>query len=110
MMLARAALSKVILTCGVVALFSGCSSSQPRDLNYGTDVGLSFKPPDSALVASNSDASAHDAVVDTVIDAAGEDVSDTAIETVGDTTILDSESQDPADAGVLRDSSTSSDN
>ena len=28
------------------ALFlSGCSSSQPRDINYGTDVGVGYVPP-----------------------------------------------------------------
>jgi len=34
------------LVTSAALFFTGCSSSQPRDLNYGTDVGLGYVPPD----------------------------------------------------------------
>ena len=36
------------LVASATVLLSGCSSSSPRDINYGTDVGLGFVPPDAA--------------------------------------------------------------
>jgi hypothetical protein len=33
-------------------LFSACSSSHPRDINYGTDAGLDFVPPDGGASPS----------------------------------------------------------
>ena len=40
-----------LLTLVVVAslLFPACSSSGPRDINYGTDVAVGFEPPDAAF-------------------------------------------------------------
>ena len=34
------------LVASATLLLSGCSSSSPRDINYGTDVGLFYVPPD----------------------------------------------------------------
>jgi hypothetical protein len=33
-------------------LFSACSSSHPRDINYGTDADLDFVPPDGGTGSS----------------------------------------------------------
>jgi hypothetical protein len=33
----------------------GCSSSQPRDINYGTDAGLGFVPPEGGTTNSAPD-------------------------------------------------------
>jgi hypothetical protein len=38
--------SLAIGSAAVALMLLGCSSSQPRDINYGTDVGLDFTPPD----------------------------------------------------------------
>jgi hypothetical protein len=35
-----------VLVASATLLLSGCSSSSPRDINYGTDVGLGYVPPD----------------------------------------------------------------
>ena len=35
------------LVASVPLLLAGCSSSQPRDINYGTDVGVGYVPPDA---------------------------------------------------------------
>lgn len=81
--------------------FAGCSSSQPRDLSYGTDVGVGYVPPDVAPsiqdagaveVASidlagvdtagndtaGNDTAVPDAPIDAVVDAAGVDAGETA--------------------------------
>jgi hypothetical protein len=34
-----------MLTTIATATISGCSTEQPRDINYGTDVGLYYVPP-----------------------------------------------------------------
>jgi hypothetical protein len=34
------------LLAALALLFSACSSSHPRDINYGTDAGLGFVPLD----------------------------------------------------------------
>jgi len=39
-----ASLVAALLTSAALFL-SGCSSSQPRDINYGTDVGVGYVPP-----------------------------------------------------------------
>ena len=49
---ARLAGSIAIFAAAGVMFLPGCSSDSPRDLNWGTDVGLDFIPPD----ASSSDA------------------------------------------------------
>jgi hypothetical protein len=40
--------TRSLLTLAVAAglLLPACSSSGPRDMNYGTDAGLGFVPPD----------------------------------------------------------------
>jgi hypothetical protein len=38
--------SLAIGSAAAALMLLGCSSSQPRDINYGTDVGLDFTPPD----------------------------------------------------------------
>jgi hypothetical protein len=35
-------------------LFGGCSEEQHRDVNYGTDAGVGFVPPDAAPRADTS--------------------------------------------------------
>ncbi len=35
------------LVFGAALFFSGCSSSKPRDLHYGTDADLFYVPPDA---------------------------------------------------------------
>jgi hypothetical protein len=47
------------LVASATLLLSGCSSSSPRDINYGTDVGLFYVPPDvppaaDAVISSDS--------------------------------------------------------
>ena len=53
------------------ALFlSGCSSSQPRDINYGTDVGVGYVPPvvtptdGAAIDGAGIDGAGIDAAID----------------------------------------------
>ena len=52
-MLLRPVLTSALLTLVAVAslLPAGCSSSGPRDINYGTDVALGYVPPDAAAVS-----------------------------------------------------------
>jgi hypothetical protein len=66
-----------LLACGSLIL-SGCSSKQPRDINYGTDVGVGYVPPDSSSSttseagsseAGTSEAGASDASVEVAADA-----------------------------------------
>jgi len=71
------------LVASATLLLSGCSSSSPRDINYGTDVGLFYVPPDippaaDARITSDSadaidggalvDGGVVDGVVDEVVD------------------------------------------
>ena len=44
------------LVASAALLLSGCSSKSPRDINYGTDVGLGYVPPDVAPTATGYDA------------------------------------------------------
>jgi hypothetical protein len=37
-------------------LFSGCSSSKPRDVHYGTDADVGFIPPDAPAATTTYDA------------------------------------------------------
>jgi hypothetical protein len=39
------------LVACVPLFLSGCSSSQPHDINNGTDVGLEFVPPDASATS-----------------------------------------------------------
>jgi hypothetical protein len=56
-MLLRPMLASALLTLVAVAslLLAGCSSSGPRDINYGTDVALGYVPPDAAAAVSPAD-------------------------------------------------------
>ena len=42
------------LVTSATLFLSGCSSSQPRDINYGTDVGVGYVPPDVASTSPDS--------------------------------------------------------
>lgn len=44
----RLAISVAILAAAVLLALPGCSTNNPRDINYGTDVALDFTPPDAA--------------------------------------------------------------
>jgi len=52
----------IALVTSAALLLSGCSSSSPRDINYGTDVGVGYVPPDVAPTTT-----AYDAAIDTEI-------------------------------------------
>jgi hypothetical protein len=77
------------LVTSAALLVSGCSSSQPRDLNWGTDVGLGFVPPDVAPTATEAGAT----------EAGGNVESGSAIETGGN-----SDAADAASAEISADS------
>lgn len=72
--LARLALAASMAVGSVIATaqLSACSTSQPRDMNDGTDVGLFYVPPgadntvsdDAASIDADSGDSADSAVVD----------------------------------------------
>lgn len=59
------------LLAGACTLVGGCSSSQPRDMNYGTDAGLGYTPPDYATTTTTSGSDAADASVADSADADG---------------------------------------
>jgi hypothetical protein len=86
----KLALALVGLALALLPL-AGCSSSQPRDLNFGTDVGVGYVPPDVAPSIQDAGAvevaSVDLAGVDTVgVDAAGNDtaVADAPMNAVSD--------------------------
>jgi hypothetical protein len=58
-MLLRPKLAGLLVTfmASAALLFSGCSSSQPRDINYGTDVGLGYVPASATSTATEAGAS-----------------------------------------------------
>ncbi|HEX7507563.1 MAG TPA: hypothetical protein VF550_12370 [Polyangia bacterium] len=88
------------LVVSATLLLSGCSSSSPRDVNYGTDVGLFYVPPDippaaDARITSDS-ADAIDGgalvdggVVDTVVDGLVDTVVDGLMDAVVDDASID---------------------
>jgi hypothetical protein len=41
------------LVAGAALFLTGCSSSSPRDMNYGTDVGLAYVPTDVAVTTTD---------------------------------------------------------
>jgi len=53
MVLPKLAGLSAALVLSAAWFFSGCSSSQPRDINYGTDVVLFFVPPDADSTTSS---------------------------------------------------------
>jgi hypothetical protein len=46
-MLVRQKLTIGVSSFVMTLMLSGCSPDQPRDINYGTDVGVGFFPPDA---------------------------------------------------------------
>jgi hypothetical protein len=70
----RLALAASMAACSAIAMaqLSACSTNQPRDVNYGTDVGLFYVPPgvdntvsdDAASVDADGGDSADSVVVD----------------------------------------------
>jgi hypothetical protein len=83
------------LVASATLLLWGCSSSSPRDINYGTDVGVGFVPPD--VSATSPDIAAPDA---TVVETGGTYDSDEADEAEADEAIDAKVSTVSADGGV----------
>jgi hypothetical protein len=52
-----------VLLAASALIFSACSSSHPRDINYGTDAGLDFVPPDGGTSPSIDTSSGIDSSV-----------------------------------------------
>lgn len=52
----RLAISVAVLATIGLWVLPGCSSSNPRDINYGTDVALDFVPPDAGPDATVEEA------------------------------------------------------
>jgi len=83
-MLTRPRLTIGILSLAASAamLLSGCSSSSPRDIHYGTDVGLDYVPPDagpaSYETASEATGEANSTEAGNTIEAGPESSSTTA--------------------------------
>jgi hypothetical protein len=81
-----------IATLAVLATMSlsACSSSQPQDINIGTDVGLGYVPPDADNTVLATDAATLDSVAgDTWISDAADtdaisDANDAAISGIDD--------------------------
>lgn len=78
------------LVASATLLLSGCSSSSPRDINYGTDVGLFYVPSnvpptaDAQITSDSADvidggALVDGGVVDGVVDRVSDGVSDTVV-------------------------------
>jgi len=61
------------LVASAALLLWGCSSSSPRDLNYGTDVGLGYVPPDVAPTAPDTTVIETTASADAVDDGSSSD-------------------------------------
>jgi PBP1b-binding outer membrane lipoprotein LpoB len=53
----------VALAVSASLLLSGCSSSSPRDINYGTDVAVGWVPPDVAPTITVTDSAAVDSQI-----------------------------------------------
>lgn len=69
-------IASAMLAALVLWVIPGCSSSNPRDINYGTDVAVGFEPPDATAASEAGVAdggSADDAMAaqpDAAVDAA----------------------------------------
>jgi hypothetical protein len=74
-----------VLLCLVAAgsFWSACSSSSPRDLNYGTDVGLGYFSPDSPPAASPETAPVETSGQETAAPTDGGSVEDTSADEEG---------------------------
>ena len=72
-----------IATLAVLATMSlsACSSSQPQDINIGTDVGLGYVPPDADNTVLAADAGTLDSAA---ADSAISDAADVAISGIDD--------------------------
>lgn len=62
-------------------LFSACSSKNPRDINYGTDAGADFVPPDASDNSSDSSSGTIDGALDTEGSSDGGDQVDFSLDT-----------------------------
>lgn len=67
----RLAIGVAALATAAWPMLPGCSSSNPRDINYGTDVGVGFVPPDSS-VGDDADVSIEE--TGTSVDAGNDDI------------------------------------
>ena len=76
--------TRALLTLAAAAslLLPACSSSGPRDMNYGTDAGLGYVPPD---VGARAD-SAPDKATDQAADADGGSALDSSVDSTSDET------------------------
>ena len=52
------------LVASAVLFLAACSSSQPRDISYGTDVGANYVPPDAPATSSDDAAQSTSEVSD----------------------------------------------
>ena len=76
-----------VLVAGATISLSGCSSSSPRDVNWGTDVALFYVPPDVPPAADTQNAHDSADAIDggAVVDGGAVDgVSDGAVDGVSD--------------------------
>jgi hypothetical protein len=81
----KLAISVAVLAAALLWVVPGCSTNNPRDINYGTDVGLDFIPPDSGATvdggatAEESDNSVDGGGVDVSVEVSGDGLQDEAI-------------------------------
>ncbi len=107
-MLARRTFGTSIATllAGAALFLAGCSSSQPRDIHYGTDAGLGYSPPDLASATGSEDAADTDA--ENLVDSSSP-VDATGVDAMGvDATSVHAQNVDagtPQDGGVPVDAS-----
>jgi hypothetical protein len=80
----------IFAAAGSLLALPACSSNSPRDINWGTDVGVGFEPPDTGAVGDRPDTT----TTNTTIDATVEDSEDSADSISGEVSI--DESQDEA--------------
>jgi hypothetical protein len=81
---------------------SACSSSQPEDINIGTDVGLGYVPPDADNTVLAADAGTLDSAA---ADSASFDTGDAAIAAADDTSISGIDDAGVSEVGFLVDAS-----
>jgi hypothetical protein len=87
-MLVRPKFAIAIAAFGLSAtlFFSACSSSQPRDINWGTDVAVGWVPPDADVTVLPADSG----IVDSSTDATNANATtDIALSSVDDAGVSD---------------------
>ena len=90
------------LVASATLLLSGCSSSSPRDINYGTDVGLGFVPRDVPPKTTAIDGAAVDSgAYDTTNAIDGGVLADAAIDGAAADTEIAFDSANAADGEVV---------